>query len=52
MINRMKEVWAHLFEHLEDPARCGKTIRKAQNLQQYEAVVRTVWANCRIRNLP
>ncbi len=52
VINRMKEVWAHLFEHLEDPARCGKAIRKAQNLQQYEAAVRTVWANCRIRNLP
>lgn len=49
VINRMKEVWAHLFEHLTDPAKCEKAIRKAQNAVQYEAAVRMVWGNCVIR---
>ena len=48
ILGRMKELWFYMGANFRNADRCLKEIRKSRNLVQYQAAVRTLFAQCEL----
>ncbi len=48
LIGKMKELWFYMGANFRNADRCLKEIRKSRNLVQYQAAVRTLFAQCEL----